>query len=165
MDAQKDPPQDRRILRRTLRMLRLGAKETNSVGPLPFSRQLGQLKERAGLPADISGRNGFLIDEDDAAMVAVFLRPPFQQWRNGSSIVGNEGQLPNSSVLEKKGVVDAEEASTLPLGQCVNDQLRVPAAYSCRHLRRYVLIEKQLEHGRAFLRCRSRPDSLAAACA
>jgi hypothetical protein len=75
------------------------------------------------LAADVGWGDGFLVDENYATMP--FFCPGFQQWRNCSPVVGNQGQTFCGSVFQTCGVVLPEKLTVFPIQDEMNGQQSV----------------------------------------
>jgi len=71
--------------------------------------------------------------------------PNLQQWRNGSPIVRNQGQLPAGCILKATGIILAQVRAIVPLGQCMNSESRQAAFKARGHGRRDVFVEQNLQ--------------------
>ena len=96
-----------------------------------------------------------IIDKDHPAMLPACLPPDLEQGGNGSSVIGYEGQPLNRRGLKHHVIWQAQKAPALPFAKRANKKSLRPKTQPLCHLRRNVLVEKQLEHTNA-----SRPARL-----
>src|SRR5207245_3735025 len=139
--------------------------EADSICPVPLSSFSHQIGKCSYLAANLRRRDGLLVNENYATMVSPFFRPGFQQWRNCSPVVGNQGQTLRSSAFQTCGVVPPQELTVFPFKHEMDGQQSVATAEAFSNTRCYVLIEQKLEHLAISLLAWNRVFWLAAACA
>ncbi len=81
-------------------------------------------------------------------MAGALLGPNLEQGRDGAPVVRDQGEAMRGGYAETIDVVTAQQAATLEFRQWKDAEAGESAAQATRGLRRYVLIEQQLEHAR-----------------
>lgn len=74
------------------------------------------------MPANVSGGDGLVVDEDDTAMVPTSFPPGFEQRRNGPAVVGDKRQSHFGGMFQTHRIVLSQESTVLPLRHGMNDE-------------------------------------------
>ena len=91
--------------------------------------------ERFDLPADVCRGDRFFIHEDHAGMGMCFFCPRLKQGRNGSPVIGNEGQTLNEGLSLAHRILLAKETTMFPFGHAADQQRRIPTAQAQGNIR------------------------------
>jgi hypothetical protein len=119
-------------------------KEANPIPPIPFGSFLEEILESADQPADIRGWNRLVINEYDASVITIRLRPRFQQRRDGLPVIGDKSEFLRGCLLKKQIVGQTQEAPAFPLGKIPNNGVSYLAAKTFSDVGRDLLVKQEL---------------------
>lgn len=77
----------------------------------------GKFLQRADQPADVGRRDGFFIDEEDAAVIAARFNPDLKQGRDRLAVVGDEREFLPRRCLKDQRVGSAQKSPAFPCGK------------------------------------------------
>src|SRR6185437_13335904 len=131
----------------------LSPQKDDSVGPVPRARFFYEASERFDQSADVCRGNCLFVYKDHARMAMRLFRPPLEQRRNRSSVVGDKGESLMKRFLQAHRIFLPEETPAFPFHQAADREHDVTAAQTCSNIRRNMLIQKKLEHVRISRLC------------